>query len=97
MKNNTQQATEFLTSLRGQYIISQALCLAIVKMNDDTAGRPHMREESNISDMEYLRDELFPIYKAVQTLDAAVRDDAKNDGNPAATDQWLTEESNNDK
>ena len=26
----------------------------------------NMRESSNIADMEYLRDELFPIYKAVQ-------------------------------
>ena len=74
----------FASTVRGQYILSQALCLAITKLNDDTAGRPHLREESNISDMEYLRDELFPIYKAVQTLDAAVRDDAKNDGNAAA-------------
>ena len=26
----------------------------------------NMREVSNISDMEYLRDEIFPIFKAVQ-------------------------------
>ena len=94
--NEQNKAIEFASSVRGQYIISQALCLAIQKLDDDTAGRPHLREDSNISDMEYLRDELFPIYKAVQTLDTAVRDDAMNDGNAAATDQWLTE-SNNDK
>ena len=60
---------EFASSVRGQYIISQALCLAIDKMNDDTAGRPHLREDSNIADMEYLRDELFPIYKAIQAVE----------------------------
>ena len=64
--NEQEKAIEFASSVRGQYIISQALCLAIQKLDDDTAGRPHMREDSNISDMEFLRDELFPIYKAVQ-------------------------------
>ena len=74
----SQKAIEFASSVRGQYIISQALCLAIVKLNDDTAGRPHMREDSNISDMEFLRDELFPIYKAVQALDDAVKEDQRS-------------------
>ena len=58
------QAKDFATSMRGQYILSQALCLAIEKMKE--VEPEHMRETSNISDMEYLRDELFPIYKAVQ-------------------------------
>jgi len=58
------QAKDFATSMRGQYILSQALCLAIEKMNE--VEPEHMRETSNISDMEYLRDELFPIYKVVQ-------------------------------
>jgi len=62
------QAKDFATSMRGQYILSQALCLAIEKMKE--VEPEHMREVSNISDMEYLRDELFPIYpviyKAVQ-------------------------------
>ena len=75
---HSQKAIEFASSVRGQYIISQALCLAIVKLNDDTAGRPHMREDSNISDMEFLRDELFPIYKAVQALDDAVKEDQRS-------------------
>ena len=60
------QAKEFAISMRGQYILSQALCLAIEKMNEQPENR---REVSNISDMEYLRDELFPIYKAVQNAE----------------------------
>ena len=58
------QAKHFASSMRGQLIISQALCLAIDKMKE--VEPEHMRETSNISDMEYLRDELFPIYKVVQ-------------------------------
>ena len=57
------QARHFASSMRGQYILSQALCLAIEKLNE--VPEP-MREVSNISDMELLRDEIFPIYKAVQ-------------------------------
>ena len=64
MNNKEWSATDFASSVRGQYIISQALCLAIEKLNE--IQPEHMREQSNISDMEYLRDELFPIYKAVQ-------------------------------
>ena len=60
-----QKAIEFASSVRGQYIISQALCLAIEKMKDEKIPM-NMRESSNIADMEYLRDELFSIYKAVQ-------------------------------
>lgn len=72
--NDKQQAMHFATSVRGQYIISQALCVAIETMKTDLRKYPiNKREISNISDMEYLRDELFPIYKAVQALDDAVR------------------------
>ena len=59
-----EQVTQFATSIRGQYILSQALCLAIEKLNE--VEPEHMREQSNIADMEYLRDELFPMHKAVQ-------------------------------
>jgi len=61
--NKQEKAVEFASSVRGQYILSQALCLAIEKMNETPEP---MRETSNISDMEFLLDELFPIYKAVQ-------------------------------
>ena len=61
--NDKDQAIEFASSPRGQYIISQALWHAIVKLNE--VPEP-MKEESNISDMEFLLDEVFPMYKAVQ-------------------------------
>jgi hypothetical protein len=65
------QARDFASSIRGQLILSQALCVAIDTMKK--VEPEHMRETSNISDMEYLRDELFPIFKVVQ--------DAKNANN----------------
>jgi len=61
--NDKDQAIEFASSMRGQYILSQALWHAIVKLNE--VPEP-MREVSNISDMEYLLDNLFPMFKAVQ-------------------------------
>ena len=48
----------FAASMRGQYIIGQALCLAIEKLNEVEPAI--MREQSNIEDMEYLRDNLSP-------------------------------------
>lgn len=44
---------------RGQYIISQALYLGIQRLKEVEPA--HMREESNIKDMEYLA-ELYPLY-----------------------------------
>ena len=61
--NDKEKAIEFASSIRGQYIISQALWHAIVKLNE--VPEP-MKEESNISDMEFLLDNLFPMYKAMQ-------------------------------
>jgi hypothetical protein len=61
--NKQEQAIEFASSMRGQYIISQALWLAIEKLNEQPENR---REVSNISDMELLLDNLFPMFKAVQ-------------------------------
>ena len=61
---------EFLTTMRGQYIISQALGKAIEVME---AVEPKvMRELSNIEDMKFLRDELFNMYVSDQRLDDLV-------------------------
>ena len=65
-KNNTEadKAFAFSTSMRGQYIISQALCLTIDMLS---AVEPeHLKEQSNIADMEYLRDNLYPMFHIVQ-------------------------------
>ena len=54
------EAMVFLASMRGQYIVSQALHYGIEAL---TAVEPEtMQEKSNISDMEFLRDSLFNLY-----------------------------------
>ena len=50
-------ARDFFTSTRGQYIVGQALHIAIMAL--ESIESPH-KEVSNISDMKYIRDELFP-------------------------------------
>ena len=57
---------EFLTTMRGQYIVSQALNKAIEALE---AVEPEiMREVSNIDDMKFLRDELFNVYVSDERL-----------------------------
>ena len=61
-----QTPEEFLATIRGQYIISQALNKAIDVME---AVEPEvMRELSNIADMKFLRDELFNTYVSDKRL-----------------------------
>ena len=56
-------AMQFLSSIRGQYILSQALCLAIEKL--ESVDGVH-KEVSNINDMKLLLDHVFPIYKGIK-------------------------------
>ena len=58
------EVVQFSTGLRGQFIISQALCLAIDALNQ--VEPEALREVSNIKDMEYLRDNLYSMYKLVE-------------------------------
>jgi hypothetical protein len=59
-KNMTRlDAINLVQSPRGQYIMSQALTIAIAALQD---VEPPMREISNIDDMTTIRDELFPLY-----------------------------------
>lgn len=61
-----EKAINLLQSMRGQYIISQALCLAIKTIN----SRPReLQEPSNVLDMEFLVQNLFPIYRAVESAE----------------------------
>ena len=54
------EAMVFLASMRGMYIVSQALHYGIEAL---TAVEPEtMQEKSNISDMEFLRDTVFNLY-----------------------------------
>ena len=63
MEENKQKvAFEFLVSLRGQFIMGQALQVAIEAME---SVEPEMRERSNIQDMKFLRDNLFNLGAAI--------------------------------
>lgn len=53
-------AINLYNSLRGQYIVSQALSKAIDVMKE--VKLPHT-ETSNIEDMEILHEEVFPLYQ----------------------------------
>ena len=57
---DTEKAMEFLNSIRGRYIVSQALSIAIRQLK---AVKPPHTEVSNIADMEFLHKNLFPIYQ----------------------------------
>ena len=63
MSNNEQKALQFLGSMRGQYIMGQALEIAIESM--ESVEPEHRREVSNIQDMKFLRDNLFNVGAAV--------------------------------
>jgi len=66
MKEKQIEASEFLQSMRGQYIVSQALCLAVKEMSK--VKEPHT-EHSNIADMNYLIDTLFPICRLIDGVE----------------------------
>jgi hypothetical protein len=62
MKTQTEKALRLLSSPRGQYIMGQALFIAIEQLNK--VESPH-KEESNISDMTFLMENLFPLYAKI--------------------------------
>jgi len=51
------EAIEFLNALRGKFVISKALYLAIRSLEENEEN------SKDISDMRYLQDSLFPLYK----------------------------------
>jgi|19_taG_2_1085344.scaffolds.fasta_scaffold315685_1 hypothetical protein len=57
----------FATSMRGQFIIGQALHVAIETMDKETDIR--FRESSNIEDMKYLRDNLYSLFTTLTKID----------------------------
>ena len=69
-----QQAFELLNSMRGRYIISQALHYGIREL--DKLPVPY-REVSNLNDMQYLREVLFNF--PIDTNDIAIAK-AKEEG-----------------
>lgn len=60
-----EDAAEFAGSIRGQFIISQALVIA-ARVLDDPTLLPEDREPSNAADMLYLADNLFNIFQATE-------------------------------
>jgi len=65
MKNKNENSLEFATgfakSIRGKFILGQALHYAIIEL--EKKDNP-LREVSNISDMKLLRDFLYPMFSA---------------------------------
>ena len=60
---NSEEALEFANSIRGQYIISQALTIANGVLEAYEVDQNSIRAEpSNRADMEFLL-EAFPLYK----------------------------------
>lgn len=52
--NDREKAINFLTSLRGRYILSQAIHLAVQQL--ESVEPEHMQEKSNIEDMKYINE-----------------------------------------
>ena len=58
MSTEKEKAIEFLMSQRGQYLVAQALHYGVIALESVTPKG--IQEQSNILDMKYLQDELFP-------------------------------------
>ena len=67
-EQKAEHAKQLFRSFRGAYIVSQALFYAIKALK---AVKPeHLQEQSNIEDMEVLRETLFGLFEPMpETLD----------------------------
>jgi len=65
-----QIALQLLQSARGNYLISQALSIAVEQLRK--VEQPY-REESNAQDMEILLEILFPLYPATKKVEEEFR------------------------
>lgn len=59
-KKSLKPAVQFASSMRGQFIISQALAIAVESMR--TVDKD-FQEMSNMKDMEYLFDTVYDMFK----------------------------------
>ena len=66
-------ARELVSTMRGQFIISQALVIAVRKMKKEKYP-----ETSNIQDMEMLMEAIWPLYKFVAESQAQFEKLRKN-------------------
>lgn len=70
-----EEGLEFASSMRGQYIISQALVYAIERLKKyEEVNDLSQMEPSNRADMEYLLD-VFPLYR----IHDAIKDEQLTD------------------
>ena len=86
-----KQARAFRNSIRGKFILSQALTIAIKhlkELEDRKDMFPKYGEHaqpSNRADMEYLKRELYPIYDVVPKSHAALQQ--FHEGEPTTADE----------
>ena len=89
-----KQARAFRNSIRGQFILSQALTIAIkhlkgLEEREDIFPKygEHARP-SNRADMQYLKRELYPVYDVVPKSHAALQQ--FHEGEPTTADEFNT-------
>ena len=98
MKN----ARAFRNSIRGKFIISQALTIGIKhlkkleKRKDMYPKYGEHAQPSNRADMEYLKRQLYPIYDVVPRSREALHEwgivnERKSDGEPTTADEYNEE------
>ena len=66
LTHSQQEAFEFTNSIRGQYILSQALYYAIKVM--ESMQPESLQETSNIADMRYIREKALPLFIAPEEM-----------------------------
>ncbi|MBN2009157.1 hypothetical protein JW960_07410 [candidate division KSB1 bacterium] len=60
-----REGYDFLHSLRGQFVISRALDIAIQNL-ESRADQCELR--TLVRDMKYLQENVFPMYKKIQSI-----------------------------
>ena len=94
----SKEALKFLGSPRGQYIVGQALAIAVKELEK---VEEKLQEKSNIDDMKFLGSELFKAGYATHTmlsqeLLGKIQDQLGNDPDKIIEDKELVEEINNE-
>ena len=75
-KDQIEEATKLLTSLRGKYLIGRALYTLLIKL--DSVDSPY-REASDIRDLKFIRDTLFSEFppEVYETQDLVTESDIR--------------------
>ena len=95
--HDQRKARGFSRSIRGKFIISQALTIAInhlKKLEERKDPYPKYGEHaqpSNRADMEYLKDKLYPIYDAVPFPEEALEEFGGKKPTAEEADSYLKE------